>query len=470
MTWRERVVAWLASSLAVTLIEPGRPNDGFDPVVYPQGAADKSSGELQQEMADAREAWRQNPLARRLVGMVTAYVVGNGITLRSEYGPLQRFIDDFWQLNQLDQRIPEWCDELCRSGEIFPVLFTNPADRRSTVRCVPASIIERIEWREGDYEAELRFKEVGLIGEEVERWWVSPLHPDAADLATPVMLHYAVNRPVGALRGESDLAPILPWLKRYSRWLEDRVRLNAGVRAFLWVVKAPARLRAELAERYRQPPEPGSLVIADEQESWSAVAPNLNANDAAADGRAIRWMIVAGGPGTSLLDLGEGEDSNLATGQVMTEMRRRFLRRRQAYLAWLLADLLLVAWRRYAVGNRGGRRTVTAADIAAIVPDISVEDNQKLAQAAMQLAAGLGSVAQLVGTGAAYKRMALRMFVKFAGEQISERELEQILKDGLEGVTDGQSEAPDGGRPGGTGSGRESAPHDAGGAGRAVGE
>jgi hypothetical protein len=378
-------------------------------------------------MFDAQQAWRQNPLARRLVGMVTAYVVGNGISLRSEYAPLQKFIDDFWQRNQMDQRIPEWCDELCRSGEVFPVLFTNPQDRLSTVRCVPASIVERIEWREGDYEAELCFKEVGTFGDSEEHWWVSPLHESADDIATPVMLHYAVNRPVGALRGESDLAPILPWLKRYSRWLEDRVRLNAGVRAFLWVVKAPGRLRAELLERYRQPPEPGSVIIADEQETWTAVAPSLNANDAANDGRAIRWMIVAGGPGTSLLDLGEGEDSNLATGQVMTEMRRRFLRRRQAYMAWLLSDLLLVAWKRYAVGDRRGRRAVSAADITAVLPDISVEDNQKLAQAAMQLSSGLNSLAQLVGNGHALRRMALRLFVKFAGEQITEGEIAEML-------------------------------------------
>ena len=80
MTPIQRFAAWLA---AVTLVPPGRAQDGFEPIVYPQGVADKSSGELQQEMADAREAWRQNPLARRLVGMVTAYVVGNGITLRS---------------------------------------------------------------------------------------------------------------------------------------------------------------------------------------------------------------------------------------------------------------------------------------------------------------------------------------------------------------------------------------------------
>ena len=196
------------------------------------------------------------------------------------------------------------------------------------------------------------------------------------------------------------------------------MRLNAGVRAFLWVVKAPARLRTELAERYRQPPEPGSVIIADEQESWTAVAPNLNANDAANDGRAIRWMIVAGGPGTSLLDLGEGEDSNLATGQVMTEMRRRFLRRRQAYLAWLLTDLVLVAWRRYVAGERRLRHNVTAADITAVLPDIWWRTTRSWPRPPCSWRTGLNTVAQLVGNGPAYRKMALRWFVKFAGEQI----------------------------------------------------
>jgi hypothetical protein len=35
------------------------------------------------------------------------------------------------------------------------------------------------------------------------------------------MLHYAVNRPLGALLGEGDLATLIPWLLRYSRMLED---------------------------------------------------------------------------------------------------------------------------------------------------------------------------------------------------------------------------------------------------------
>ena len=92
------------------------------------------------------------------------------------------------------------------------------------------------------------------------------------------MLHFAVNRPAGCVRGDSDLASILPWLKRYSRWLEDRVRLNAAVRAFLWIVKVPKTDVATRQAELRTPPESGSVQVIDkDSEEWQAVAPTLNA-------------------------------------------------------------------------------------------------------------------------------------------------------------------------------------------------
>ena len=224
------------------------------------------------------------------------------------------------------------------------------------------------------------------------------------------MLHYAVNRPVGALRGESDLAPILPWLKRYSRWLEDRVRLNAGVRAFLWVVKAPARLRTELAERYRQPPEPGSVIIADEQEIVDGRHPQPQ--------RQRRRQRRPRHP----LDDRRRRPRHLPP----RPRRRRRLQPRHrpgddrdapalpapaAGVHGLAADrpgagglAPVCSW-----ATGGCAHNVTAADITAVLPDISVDDNQKLAQAAMQLASGLSTVAQLVGSGPAYRKMALRL-------------------------------------------------------------
>lgn len=466
----QRAPARQAGLSAVTAVPVGRKGDGL--VLRPAGSAlDKDWGSLVAELTDARDAWRQNPLARRMVGLITSYTVGHGITLHTPYRPLQDFIDEFWQHNRMEQRISEWSDELARSGELFPVLFTNPISGMSTVRTVPACLIEAVEYDPDDYETELRYKEVQPLsggGLGAEKWWLSPQHPDAdraatrrpeeaqrAPRPTAVMLHFAVNRPIGAVRGESDLAPILPWLRRYNRWLEDRVRLNAAVRSFLWIVHAPSRLRTELQERYRTAPDPGSVIIAEQDaETWEAVTPTLHAADAEKDGRALRWMIVAGGPGTALLDMGEGEDSNLATGRVMAEQRRRFLRRRQAYLVYVLTQLTLEAWRRYEGAGRkaepgepsgpplgpensrsamhpeGARHIVTAADIQAITPDISPEDNRDLAAAAQQLSAGLAQLAELTGSGPALRKVALRMFAKFAGETLTEREIETILSEG----------------------------------------
>lgn len=430
--WRIRlkneIAHWWGRHARVTLIPVGNERDGL--TLRPAGTAiDKPWHELAQEFEDAREAWRKNPLARRLVGLITSYTVGNGITLQSEKRDLQGFITDFWQHNQLEMRVHEWCDELSRSGELFPVLFTNPVSGLSTLRTVPACLIRAVDFDPEDYEREQRYAESVGPG-EAEKWWVGPGSAQAAEVEQPLMLHYAVNRPTGAVRGESDLAPVLPWLRRYNRWLEDRVRLNAAMRAFLWIVRVPARLRPALEERYRTPPEAGSVIIAEEgAETWEAVTPNLRAADAEKDGRAIRWMIVAGGPGTALLDLGEGEDSNLATGHAMAEQRRRFLRRRQAYLVWLLTDLTLHAYARYRQVNPS-KAPISVADIQAITPDISPEDNQSLAAAAVALAGSLEGMARLIGQGPRFRALALRLFIKFIGESVGKAEVDAILAEG----------------------------------------
>ena len=425
---------------SVTPVAPGLPGDGFAPAGG-RAPLDVEWGAQQATLADALDAWRTNPLARRIVGLTTAYTVGEGISLASPQPALDAFLRAFWghPQNRLDAELPEWSDELARSGELFLALFTNPVDGMSYVRALPAARIDEIRWQEGDYRTELAYRE--RLGAGEETWWKSPHHPDLAP-GEPVLLHYAVNRPVGALRGESDLAPVLPWLRRYARWLEDRVRLNAAVRAFLWVVNAPPRVRSQLAEQFRQPPEPGSVIVADEAEKWSVVAPSLHANDAAQDGRAMRWMIAAGGPGIALLDLGEGEDSTLATGAVMQEQKRRFLRRRQRVLAHLLADLALTAWRRRAalIGAGEGAQEFTAADIVAHAPDISPEDNAQLAAAAAQMVAALQGLAALHGEGAAFRGMALRLFARFAGETLPAAECDRILAEGRKPVRPPQAE------------------------------
>ena len=246
----------------------------------------------------------------------------------------------------------------------------------------------------------------------------------------PICLHFAVNRPVGCVRGESDLAPVLVWLRRYARWLEDRTMLNAAVRAFLWVVRVPGTMVEQKKLQYARPPDYGTVMVVDkEQEEWQAVAPDLHANDAQADGRAIRWMIVAGGPGVGLVDMGEGEEANLATAKAMGEQRSRFMRARQQYFAWALATTALTAYNRAVrLGKgvswaNGPGQVRTLADIRIGVPDISPADNAELGTSAAQVAAALASVGQQGIGGKTWRRLVVRTVLKFAGETVGEEEL-----------------------------------------------
>ena len=387
---------------------------------------DRDWSELYKDQTDALTAWRTNPLAKRIIALTTDYVVSDGITLDSVYNPLSAFIRKFWTANQMDLRLPEMCNELTRAGELFPVLSFDPAGM-SLIRFKPASSIDRLEWAPEDYETELRYHEVtdGSAG----RWWHAPR---ATDDGSQVMLHYAVNRPIGCTRGESDLTPILVWLRRYSGWLEDRVRLNWAARAFLYNVTVPSAKVDAKAHQYARPPEPGSVIVHDEGEKWEMLTPSLNANDASADGRAIRYMVGAGA-GVPLHMLAEGENTNLATATAMQEPTFRQYSRRQLYFCYVLRDIIIHAYehhRRHTGEHRS--RAATHDMITASVPEISKADNSALAAAGRSIVGMLADLrnelrASGIGPSDDLNRRTVELAFRFAGEILDAEEIAAIL-------------------------------------------
>ena len=196
---------------------------------FNQNDRDRFTYDREKMLELSLEAWRVNPLARRIVELTSQYVVGGGINAESKNEKLAKFITDFWnhRLNRMEVRAFEWCDELTRTGNLFILLSTDQAAGMTYVRAYPATAIESIETRSNDVEQPI-FTSSSNPPTLTPTLPLSPpmiQQPTAQTqtASTPaVMLHYAINRPVGGSWGESDLAPLLKWLSRYANWLEDR--------------------------------------------------------------------------------------------------------------------------------------------------------------------------------------------------------------------------------------------------------
>ena len=380
---------------------------------YEESPRDRISPDRESILEACLTAWREDPLARRLVGLTSQYVVGGGVDIHCEHEPTQAFLDAFWNhnLNRMSIRVMELCEELSRSGNLFLLVSTDRAGM-SYLRVVPAVDIERIVPAENDIEQAVTF----LDKSEAQYRAYDPANDglDPSGAFTPVMLHYAVNRPAGAQWGESDLSHLLVWLRRYSAWLEDRMRLNRFRNAFLYRVRAnfssEAARRARQAELAANPPSPGSILVTDESEEWSVISPKLEALDAQTDGLAIKKMIAAGA-GVPMHFLAEPEGSTRTTAEASGGPTYRRFEQRQRYFLWMLADLVHVVVSRRALVDG---RVDPDVEIEVHGVDISARDNLTLAQSGKEVGV---LFTKLYKAGLIDAREYLRVVYRFVGEE-----------------------------------------------------
>jgi hypothetical protein len=391
-------------------------------------------------MTQALEAWRVNPLARRVIELTSQYVVGGGLSFECKNQYVARFLKKFWdhRLNHMAIRVTEWCDELSRTGNLFVLLSTDAAGM-SYVRAIPATQVKEIHSKPNDieqaeqvtvyvsgYQGTLQTQ--GLAPEEV----TYPTYDDATDTQSEngsfdtVIFHYAINRPSGAQWGESDLAPQIRWLSRYTNWLEDRARLNRFRNAFMFVVKSKFVSEAERLSRQAQlnsnPPTPGSILVTDETEEWTVIQPKLESSQAGEDGLALKKMIAAG-TGLPMHFLAEPEGSTRTTAEAAGGPTFRRFEQRQRYFMYLINDVLQAAIRRRSMVDR---HMPANPDFELTGTDISARDNVSLAMATSNI---VNSLVILRDRQMIDDSEFLRLVYRFASESV---DVDEMLARGKE--------------------------------------
>lgn len=400
---------------------------------------DRARWEMGEQYSDAVEAWRKNPLATRTAAIVANFVLGDGLLISSPVESLQRFIESFWShwMNNCENQLEPLSHEFVIAGDVFVLLLRNPVDGMSYWRFLLKDEIDHIEFARNDRQTELIYWQKNGLDALIP--WYGPLHPDAP-AQNAICLHYSVNRLLGTAFGEGDLSSVIPWLLRYSRMLEARVRLHWAVRVFLWFLKTSGKLVAVKQEQYREAPESGTVIVHDESEEWSVQSPSLRAADARYDLRAVRQMIDAG-TGIPPHWRGEADSLNQATARMMESPTERQLKRRQGYFVWMLCDVLYHAYTRAAqIGKVEPLRERNYTRLFVTTrPDVSREDNQQLANAAREITqalTGLGKQMPNAGHGRKYIKLALRYMTRFSGDSLTDEQLDELVD---EAFTDDQT-------------------------------
>lgn len=392
------------------------------------------------------EAYNANPLAFAIIEITTSFVLGKGVKVTAKSKKVQAILDAFWNDpdNRMESRIYDICTELGLYGEIFVRFFINHFDGKVKIRMIDPSIIDQVETDPDDIETQLRFHQRPIGPSPTQNVdSINIINPNVVNAQNPgdptmqgkwfeagtEVVHFAINKVSNAKRGKSDLATLLPWLRRYKDWLTDRVRINKYKSAFLWDVTlkgADAKTINAKKMEYSYPPEPGSVIIHNDAEQWQAVKPEISANDAKEDGRAVKLMVAVGATIPEHY-LSDGDNNNRATATQMGLPTFLKFKRRQGIIKNILRTILdRVLQEAQRVGRLSSNIDITKAyDL--IFPEFDVEDNQEMGTAISYLMQGLTAAR---GAGWISNETAMKVLFKFCDMEIDiNEEQERIAAD-----------------------------------------
>ena len=241
----------------------------------------------------AHQAWERNPLAKTGVSWTTRFAIGKGGTLTYKAAEVKEVLEEFINdpMNSFQAYEREFCDALQVDGEIWVRYFTNAQGRVVIIPLRPW----HIQWITSDpdnYKEVQSYHYVYMIYQD---------YPGAAqmgitDVPADEIQLVAINRLPYEMRGRPDLFVILPWLKAYRDWLEERARINRRKSVYYHVKLKNAQNNqvASIQAKFKQPPAPGSIIVTNDNVEWIVLDSNIRAGEASEDGRQIKLMAVAG--------------------------------------------------------------------------------------------------------------------------------------------------------------------------------
>lgn len=342
------------------------------------------------QMRIAHFLWLQNPMAYRILELLSDFVVGDGFTWSAKDPEVAAIVekhwedpDNAWDLTQFDRYM-----ELIMFGTWAPKAFVTPANGH--VKICPTDpnwIAEVIPDKDiiGKVSA-LRITRPTADGSGQDEVWkvvardTDPVSPTSGRMVGSVF-YFAINKLSFTHTGFSELFRLADWLDAFDQFvfsLLERINfLNAHLYDITIKGAEKPEIDARIAELEDNPPQAGGFRVHNEEETWDTVTPEMNAAEVQAVADIIK-MLILGSVGIPPHWFADPEGTNRATAEQMNSPLMRKMRRKQAQWSAIVKSILdfqvdqaIIAGRLSATMPDGTPRDLT---VEVQPPDVSSKD------------------------------------------------------------------------------------------------
>jgi len=387
-------------------------NLGWTPLTV--GGRDLPTHSQDRMMQIATHLYRRNPIAHRIIEVMKAFVIGEGVLVKAKDPAVDKIIQRFWldRRNNWRRYLRERVVSFSIHGEALYPAYVNEVNGAVQLGAAHPSIIESV-WPNirNMYEAEEIHTKEGkdAKGEAVGQQKLQVIKVDTEvrlpnQSPNPNFMKYGgdvfffgINKPMEGLRGTSDLFAIADWIDIYDQFVFNRAQRQAYMSQFLWDIKVEGADAAELDKRLaklilqEKKQRAGRLYLHNEKEERKPMSPDMQADDATQDAQTFMHMIW-GGSGLSSQAFGDPGGGRMAGGDVNEWVFKTLADRQYVWRDILLEIFDFVLDQ----AEIHGEKSIVGKDrfIEIYMPKISMRDLQRLTQSLRNLGSFVNQAAK----------------------------------------------------------------------------
>lgn len=384
-----------------------------------------------------------NPFAKRLIGLMTDLVVGEGYTVSAKDEAINDIIQRTWThpINRFDLRVRELYQAFSLNGELVLPAARNPITGLPHIGYIDPLQVERVEKRLDNVLVDdvvvLKPQQGESTGARLKVIQEDPI----SGLLVGDVFYARTNTLPNSGRGRSDLLTLADWLDLYDSLMFGEVERVKLLSAFVYDLTIEgASNDDEIRKKVNELAglAPGSVYGHNQKTKLEAINPDLKATDRSEIGRMLA-IHIAGSIGFPISWLGF-PDSNRATIEGQNDVMLKTPAARQKEFAAHLGTILRYAVEGATTTNRALYRDVRDVAWQVNVPEIASKDVARVGGILGGVVSGL-DVGMQNGTMSRRAAAAVTLsIVKHLGVNL---ELEEVLAEADQELAERQAAADD---------------------------